>query len=132
MLDTSKVSVCAVMSKIPYVSDPVAWEAAINKSRRLKNRQNNQLGRGFARSFKRKSFVIPLKNPPENEAVIERVAPTVAIEKRAESELRQQRKEEQPHIKEGKPKSNSIRRTVRKKNISIGKSKRNSEKSQSK
>ena len=113
------------MSKLPYVSDASVWEATIKKGRHIKKRKNNQSGGGLSRRFRRKRFVIPRKNTPKNEAVVEQVSATAAIVDRAESELRQQKQEEQPHIRKEKPKSDGInRRKPRTKLIPIGKPKR--------
>ncbi|CAG2254273.1 unnamed protein product [Mytilus edulis] len=97
------------MSKSPYISDALLWQEAINKASYLKKEHNNQLGRGISRRYGRKRFVILKKDVPKNETRVEQVAPTAAIEHRAVSELIQQTRDKDPHIKQEKAKSVGIK-----------------------
>ena len=111
------------MSRSPYVSDALVWEETIKKGRHIKKRKNNQSGGGAVSRRFRKRFVIPRKNTPKNEPVVEQVAATAAIEDRAESELQQQKQEDQPHVRKEKPGSIN-RKKSRKNNIPTRKPKR--------
>ncbi|VDI00389.1 Hypothetical predicted protein [Mytilus galloprovincialis] len=99
------------MSKSPYISDALVWQEAINQAKYLKKQHNNQLGKGFPRRYSRHRFVILKKNLPKIETKVEQIAPTVAIEERAASELKQQKNDKDPHVLQGKKaKSDGIKK----------------------
>lgn len=111
------------MSKSPYISDALVWQEAINQAKYLKKQHNNQLGKGFPRRYSRHRFVILKKNLPKIETKVEQIAPTVAIEERAASELKQQKNDKDPHVLQGKKaKSDGIKgRKSKPKNSKVGK-----------
>lgn len=109
------------MSKFPYISDAATWEVALKQSAPSKHLRRNktQVGRGF--QYRRKRFIIPVKPIPKSEAKIEQVTPSAAVEDRAESDLRQEREEKQPHVLKVKVPRKSIKRRTNGKKRSLKK-----------
>lgn len=103
------------MFNSPYVSDVLAWEESIKKASNRKKRVNNQSGGGLSKRYSRKRrFVFPKNKLPTNEPKVELVASTVAIEDRAESELKHQKQDKTPYI--GRKKSSSMSKGIKGKN----------------
>lgn len=104
------------------MSDPSRWEIAIKNSKTTKRKRSSQRGGGLSGLYKRKRFRMPHKAPTTEDPQVEQVSPTVAIEERAESELEEQKKDDQPYVKgtaiagiKGRKtkKGNSRKKTVR-------------------
>ena len=92
------------MFNSPYVSDALAWEESIKKASNRKKRVNNQSGSGLSRRYRKKRrFVFPKnKLQTNNEPKVEQIASTVAIEDRAESDLKHQKQDKTPYVKNRK------------------------------
>lgn len=92
------------MFNSPYVSDALAWEESIKKASNRKKRVNNQSGSGLSRRYRKKRrFVFPKNKLQTNEPKVEQIASTVAIEDRAESDLKHQKQDKTPYVKTENP-----------------------------
>lgn len=96
------------MFDVPYVSDVLAWKDSLKKSTRRRIRARKQTGGGLFRKYINRRLVHSNTKRPEKELKVQQVSPTVAIEDRAESELKQQEENKSPSVNiDSKPKTKS-------------------------